>query len=391
MTGGPVNPPARPGAGELEDAFAVFSEVSNELVASYRVLETRVASLSQELAQARDERRLELKEKERLAGRLRLLLDALPGGVVVLDANGHVQECNPAARGLLGEPLRGALWREVVQRVFAPRPDDGHDISLRSGRRVNIATCSLGEEPGQVLLIKDVTETRRLQEQLAQLRRLSAMGEMAASLAHQVRTPLASALLYAGNLGRVDLEPDARLRFGDKLRGVLGHLEKLVKDMLAFARKGNFEVEDVPMSELASALTQMLETGLGGAAVNFELHNDAGETVVQGNRDALVSACRNLVENAVQAGGEGVRIEVRLSVTDRGTVRISVSDDGQGITPEIRERLFDPFFTTRAAGTGLGLPVVEAVVRSHGGSVSVESEPGQGSSFALELPVRALG
>ncbi len=270
MTGGPVNPPAQPGAGELEDAFAVFSEVSNELVASYRVLETRVASLSQELAEARDERRLELKEKERLAGRLGLLLDALPGGVVVLDANGHVQECNPAARGLLGEPLHGALWREVVQRVFAPRPDDGHDISLRSGQRVNIATCSLGEEPGQVLLIKDVTETRWLQEQLAQLRRLSAMGEMAASLAHQIRTPLASALLYAGNLGRVDLEPDARQRFGDKLRGVLGHLEKLVKDMLAFARKGNFEVEDVSMSELESALVQMLETSVGGAAVNFD-------------------------------------------------------------------------------------------------------------------------
>ena len=390
MTGGPANPPAQPGAGKLEDAFAVFSEVSNELVSSYRVLETRVASLSEELAQARDERRLELKEKERLAARLGLLLNALPGGVVVLDANGHVQECNPAARGLLGEPLHGALWREVVQRLFAPRPDDGHDISLLSGRRVNIATCSLGAEPGQVLLINDVTETRRLQEQLAQLRRLSAMGEMAASLAHQVRTPLASALLYAGNLARADLEADARRRFGDKLRAVLGHLEKVVIDMLTFARKGNFEVEDVSMAELEAALRQMLETGVGGAPINFELDNDADEAVVQGNRDALVSACRNLVENAVQSGGDEVRVELRLSVTDSGSVQIRVSDNGQGITPEVRARLFDPFFTTRAAGTGLGLAVVQAVVQSHGGSVSVDSEPGRGSSFSLELPVRVL-
>lgn len=391
MTGAPVSPPAPTRAGELEDAFAVFSEISNDLVVSYGLLETRVARLSEELAQARDERRLELKEKERLAVRLGLLLDALPGGVVVLDADGIVQECNPAARGLLGESLRGALWREVVQRVFAPRPDDGHDVSLCSGRRVNIATCSLGEEPGQVLLIKDVTETRRLQEQLAQLRRLSAMGEMAASLAHQVRTPLASALLYAGNLGRTDLEPNARQRFGDKLRGVLGHLEKLVKDMLAFARKGNFEVEDVSMSGLESALRQMLETGVGHTTIDFELRNDAGEAIVQGNRDALVSACRNLVENAAQSGGDGVRIGVRLSRTREETVEIRVSDNGQGINPEIRERLFDPFFTTRGGGTGLGLSVVQAVVQSHGGRVLVSSEPGQGSSFALELPVRALG
>ena len=259
-----------------------------------------------------------------------------------------------------------------------------------SGRRVNIATCSLGAEPGQVLLIKDVTETRRLQEQLAQLRRLSAMGEMAASLAHQVRTPLASALLYAGNLARGDLGPDARQRFGDKLRAVLGHLEKVVKDMLTFARKGSFEVEDVSMLELEAALRQMLETGGGAPAVNFVLHNDAGEAVVQGNRDALISACRNLVDNAVQSGGDEVRVEVRLSVTDAGSVQIRVSDNGQGITPEVRDRLFEPFFTTRAAGTGLGLPVVQAVVQSHGGSVSVDSDPGQGSSFALELPVRAL-
>ncbi len=391
MTGSPASPPAATKAGELEDAFSVFSEVSNELVSSYRLLEARVAKLTQELAQARDERRLELKEKERLAGRLGLLLDALPGGVVVLDADGIVQQCNPAARELLGESLEGALWREVVQRVFAPRPDDGHDVSLDSGRRVNIATCSLGEEPGQVLLINDVTETRRLQEQLAQLRRLSAMGEMAAALAHQVRTPLASALLYAGNLGRPDLEPDARQRFGEKLRGVLGHLEKLVKDMLTFARKGNFQVEDVSMSDLTSALRQMLEAGLGHTRVKFELTNDAGQAVVQGNRDALISACRNLVENAVQWGGDGVLVRVHLSRTDSATVRINVADNGPGISPEATERLFDPFFTTRGNGIGLGLAVVQAVVQSHGGRVWVDSQWGQGSSFVLELPERALG
>ncbi len=377
-------------ASQLENAFAVFSEASGELIASYRLLEQRVASLSEELSEAKDERLRQLAEKERLANRLALLLESLPGGVVVLDASGHVQECNPAARDLLGEDLHGSLWRDVVQRVFAPRPDDGHDMSLQNGMRVNIATCSLGNEPGQILLIKDVTETRRLQDQLAQLRRLSAMGEMAASLAHQIRTPLASALLHAGNLIRADLKQEARQRFGQKLRGVLGHLEKLVKDMLAFARKGDFEVEDVSMAELEVGLREMMEAGVGGTPVSFDLKNQAPEAVVQGNRDALVSALQNLVENAVQAGGADVRISVDLMGTRQGTVQLTVCDDGPGMAAGVRERIFDPFFTTRSAGTGLGLSVVQAVVQSHGGTLSVDSALERGTMFTVELPVRGL-
>ncbi len=388
MAGSFLGSRARAKTGELENAFAVFSEASGELIASYRLLEERVASLSKELSAAKDERLRQLAEKERLANRLTLLLESLPGGVVVLDANGHVQECNPAARDLLGEELHGSLWRNVVQRIFAPRPDDGHDMSLSNGRRVSIATCSLGKEPGQILLIKDVTETRRLQDQLGQLRRLSAMGEMAASLAHQIRTPLASALLHAGNLIRTDLEQDARQRFGGKLRAVLGHLEKLVKDMLAFARKGDFQVEAVSMSGLEAGMREVMEAGAGKKPIRYELDNQAGGAVVQGNRDALLSALQNLVENAVQAVQADGRISVHLATTQRGTVQLRVCDDGPGIAADVRERMFEPFFTTRSTGTGLGLSVVQAVVQSHGGTLSVESSVGRGSVFTIELPTQ---
>jgi len=100
------------------------------------------------------------------------------------------QECNPAAVDLLGEPLRHRAWSEIIARAFAPRSDDGHEISLADGRRVNLSTCPLGDEPGQIILITDVTEMRRLQDRLHHQQRLAAMGETAASLAHQIRTPL---------------------------------------------------------------------------------------------------------------------------------------------------------------------------------------------------------
>ncbi len=366
---------------ELEVAFRAFNRTSAELIASYRALEHQVARLSGELECSRAEKDRQSPEGERLDGRLSLLLDALPGGVVVLDRHGVVTQCNPAARELLDEDPRGELWREVVRRAFAPRPDDGHDVSLASGRRVNIGTCSLGSQPGQILLLKDVTETRDLQEKHSQLKRLSAMGEMAAALAHQIRTPLASALLYAGSLGQANLGVGERQRYAEKLRNVLSSLERLVADMLAFARRGDFQVEELPVDELYAALQATQKSGPG-----VSVRNDAGGCVIQGNHAALLSVLQNLIDNALQAGGPDTTVEVCFRRLAQDRLQIVVGDDGPGIPEAVRDRIFEPFFTTRSGGTGLGLAVVQAVVRSHGGRVAVAPGRCRGAAFAIDLP-----
>ena len=147
-------------AQELQDAFGAFNQLSAQLSESYQQLEVRVAGLTSALETEQDERIKELTEKERVASRLASLLHALPGGVVVIDGVGNVQEHNPAAELLLGQPLLGLPWSEIINRAFCPRSDDGHDISLVDGRKVNISTCPLGTEPGQILLITEVTEIR---------------------------------------------------------------------------------------------------------------------------------------------------------------------------------------------------------------------------------------
>ena len=156
----------------LEQAFALFSQMSSQLTDSYSMLEARVTELKGELAVVSAQRMQELAEKERLANRLQNLLDLLPGGVIVIDAQGIVREANPAACELLGLPLEGELWRHVIARCFAPREDDGHEISLKDGRRLSISTRSLDAEPGQLVLLNDLTETRHLQDQLARHERL---------------------------------------------------------------------------------------------------------------------------------------------------------------------------------------------------------------------------
>ena len=181
---------------DLHEAFHVFSEISERLAESYRGLEERVVVLNKELAAARGERLRQLAEKERLANRLQQLLDAMPGAIVVLDGDDNIQDYNPAAVELLGEPMLGEKWADVAKKSITGMSSDGYYATLGHGRQVGISSRALGAEPGRILLLKDDTETRRLQEMLNRHQRLSAMGEMVARLAHQIRTPLTSAMLY---------------------------------------------------------------------------------------------------------------------------------------------------------------------------------------------------
>lgn len=373
----------------LEEAFNTFNQLSSQLTESYRLLEARVTDLNQELAAAHDERFRELTEKERLANRLELLLDVLPGGVVVLDGQGRVQEHNPAAQGLLGEPLLHQPWHEVIDRVFAPGPDDGTDVSLRDGRRVNISTCPLGAEPGQILLLMDVTEIRRMQDRLNQQQRLAAMGETAASLAHQIRTPIASALLYASQLKRQNLKDEDRVHAADKIFSRLRHLEQVINNMLMYARRGTVSEEHFTCQDLFVDLQANLETSLRSSQVEFECYDETDGRQLQGNRQMLLSGLLNLAMNAIQVMPEGGRLAISAEVSEPEQLMIRITDTGPGIPQDKQQEIFSPFYTTRKDGTGLGLAVVDAIVRNHKGRIELQSTPGAGSTFILHLPAAA--
>ena len=370
----------------LEQAFALFNQVSTQLNESYNMLEARVSELRGELAVVSAQRMDELGEKERLANRLQNLLDLLPGGIIVIDGQGLVSEANPAACDLLGEPLVGQLWREVIARSFAPRKDDGHEVSLRDGRRLSIATRSLDAEPGQLVLLNDLTETRRLQDQLARHERLSSLGRMVASLAHQIRTPLSAAMLYASHLAddSQTLAPQTRHRFASNLKERLHELEHQVRDMLVFAR-GELPLPDrISPSALFAALRSAAESHVLGMAVRWQCDARLGELLC--NRDTLVGTVLNLIENAIQAGGREAQLKIHLYARDN-SLRLSVSDNGPGIEPATLARLGEPFFTTKTTGTGLGLAVVQAVVRAHRGELRLRSRVGRGTCATLVLPL----
>lgn len=368
----------------LEQAFALFNQMSVQLTDSYSLLEARVTELKGELAVVSAQRMQELAEKERLANRLQNLLDLLPGGVIVIDGTGTVCEANPAALELLGEPLIGMLWRHVIARCFAPREDDGHEISLKDGRRLSIATRSLDAEPGQLVLLNDLTETRHLQSQLARHERLSSLGRMVASLAHQIRTPLSAAMIYASHLTEQALNVETQQRFAGRLKERLHELEHQVRDMLVFAR-GELPLTDrVSPQALIEALAAAAQTHVRDSAVRWQCNSIDGELLC--NRDTLVGALLNLIENAVQASSAGARIKIHAY--NRGnTLRVCISDNGGGIDAVALARIGEPFFTTKTTGTGLGLAVVTAVARAHQGQVQFRSRPGRGTCAIVSLPL----
>lgn len=371
----------------LQEAFSVFNELSKTLTDSYQDLEAQVARLTEELAAARNEKLKTLTEKERLANRLERLLAAVPGAIIVIDSSGFVVDCNAVARELLLEPLVGQGWAEIAAtRMHADR-DNAHERRLKDGRYVSLSTRTLGENAGHIVLLTDVSEMRDLQNLVDRKKRLSEMGEMVASLAHQIRTPLSTALLYASNLGNTGLTERKRERFSQKLLGRLRHLERQINDMLGFARDSRFDMGEISIDRLLNRLADAMEASLGDQAIHFEIADDAAIECMIGNEDALHGVLMNLLTNAVEAlNGKGlVNLCVRLA--ENNCIQFVVTDNGAGMSELVREKIFEPFFTTRSNGTGLGLAVVESVIRAHGGIVQCDSVPDQGTEFQVTLPL----
>jgi two-component system sensor histidine kinase FlrB len=385
------------GREQLKDAFNLFSSMSAQLSQSYEFLESKVEELSGELAEVSLQRMQELAEKERIAERLESLLHMLPGGILLLDGEGRIRECNPAAQALLipvvadegCEPLLGKLWRDVIVSSFSPKPDDGHEISLVDGRRVSLQTASLGSEPGQIILITDQTETRNLQESLSQHQRLSSMGNMVASLAHQIRTPLSAAMIYGEHLQNEDLLPKQREKFANKMMQRLHHLEHQIRDMLIFARGEAPLNDDMALSQLVHDWQEALEIPLQQNSATCEFHLNKIDVHIHCNRDALIGALMNLVNNALEACGQGAHLQVRVSVNQHYQVTIEIEDDGPGFSTAINEQIMQPFFTTKSNGTGLGLAVVQAIARAHYGEFKLYSS-GQGAIARFKLPAQPI-
>ncbi|TYK65689.1 PAS domain-containing sensor histidine kinase [Colwellia echini] len=309
------------------------------------------------------------------------LIDVMPTGLVMLDGNGIVVKINQVAKNLLDEPILGQPWFNVIARSFTPREDDWHEISLKDGRRVKLEITSLGSQPGQLIMITDLTETRLLQDKISQMQRLSSLGKMVSTLAHQIRTPLSAAILYGENLATSALAENSRLKFQQKLNARLHDLEQQVNDMLLFSKSGTEQVvSPLSVNELINDTVASMDALFSEAStkVNVKLADD--DLFILGNKSALTGAIQNLLHNSIRAmstlkaatPNNDFSPQITLQVYSQANdLYLSVKDNGPGIDAKISDKIFQPFYTSSSKGTGLGLSVVKSVVNAHQGEVSL--------------------
>lgn len=327
------------------------------------------------------------------------IVDNVSSGLLTVDTRGEITSFNAEA-----ERITGYFSSEViglpVSRLFPTLPVDGDrtrlQVRLRGskgpdahlGMSISALRDSRGEEVGAILVFQDLTQIVEMEEQLRRSERLGAVGQLAAGMAHEIRNPLAS-LSGAVELLLADLPSDGPSagRLTQIVRRETERLDRLVSDFLSYARPGEGRIERVPLGELMDEICQLLAAG-EHAEIQLVVEIPDG-LCATGDPDQLREVFWNLVLNAVQSEPRDGRVLVRGAEvdTESGTaVRIEVIDRGGGIDPEILERVFEPFFTTRPKGTGLGLATVHRVVEAHGGELSVSSPPGEGTTVRVLLP-----
>jgi two-component system sensor histidine kinase FlrB len=386
-------------ASQLEQAFEVFNRVSHELDTSYRELESKVAGLTHELAAARSARLKELAEKERLAHRLSSLIAVLPGGVLIVDSRQVIKDVNPEALELLGEPLIGQSWSSVLNRVADHDQLQCQDlkqtkslqqikeIQLVNDKCISVVSRPLDQTGDAVVLVTDVSEIHQLQEQLGRKKRLTALGEMAARLAHQIRTPLSSTTLYLSQLGRQDLLADQRQKISAKVSERLIHMGHLVDSMLSFVRGESPATDMIYVNQVLKDFEATVLPQIEKSQSKIIIPEVDNTLSIMGDHEELTGALSNLAMNALEAAKGSVILDVWVGALNNHWLQIRVRDNGPGISEDIIDRVFDPFFTTRSQGTGLGLAVVAMTVSNHGGEITVKNNPTGGAEFLISFPM----
>lgn len=369
-------------AQQLETAFAAFNSASSTLTEQYASLERRIGVLNEQLLQAHSQRDKELAEKQRLAQRLSGMLSALPGGVLFFAGNGRLLDWNKKAVELLGIELQGCSWQEIADHCFAEGVLSTGEVILANSRRVSLSIESLPDDAGKIVLLSDVTESRNLQEGIKHKERLSEIGQMVGKLAHQIRTPLASAFLYLSRLRKAGKQKSSDA-IAEKLHQCLSNVQQTLDDLLLYVRGQNPVMSYCDVNTVLSAVKTTFAGITFKNAVTLECQDKTKNRYIYVNRNALEGAILNLLNNAAQADASHIVVSFEPASEK---LRIIVEDNGSGIKQEHRNRIFDAFYTTRVTGTGLGLAIVKTVVELHGGEVKLDAECHNRTRFVITIP-----
>jgi PAS domain S-box-containing protein len=395
------------------DSYALFNETTRRYMEAYKQLEEQFEFLNVRLEETNRDLRDSLEEKDRVSNYLNNILESMTDGLLVVGLDGRINLFNQAAEEITGRSQEEVLGRPYEEVMGI---DGGRDKSvlqtLGSGdslvnqekdlRRTDERTIPLGFSTslvrdgngavlGAIEAFSDLTEVKRLESQVRQMHTLAALGEMAATVAHEIRNPLGGIASFANLLER-DLDADdPNRRMVRQITVGVARLNRIVSSLLSYTRPLNLNTHPVELSQTVEEAAAFFE--IDAARQNPEVTIErrfAESRTCQVDTEQFHQVVLNLLLNARQAMPEGGTIEIELTserAEDGDWALVAVRDTGVGIDADVRDKLFTPFFTTKEDGTGLGLVTSKKIVEAHGGRISVDSVPGEGTCFTIALPM----
>lgn len=389
------------GAGLLEDAFTAFNDAAEGLKEYYSRLERRVGELNGELAEKNIALEESLKRSSDMERYQANILRSLPSAVMVADDGGRITIFNRRAEEISGfhrseaEGKKiGDIFGDQVFSVIDRRGPLESELEYfnRSGERLFLKVFLTplvdenGDRDGSVIIFHDITRERMLEESLERGKRLATMGEMAAKLAHEIRNPLGGIELFASNLKKSMIDNPRARKMAENICSGVATLNHLVANVLQFARVDKPALSEVSVrAAVEDALILSLHL-VERSGIEVIKDFPPLQVAVMGNGEMMKQAFLNIILNAVQAMEDGGRLKISMETQDGGRIRVVFDDDGKGIPAAVRERVFDPFYSTKERGSGLGLAIVHNIVEAHNGSLSIESEEGRGTRVTVSLP-----
>lgn len=371
---------------ELEKTIRSFASVLGELRVAHAALAERAERVEADLCRANAELAAKVAELE-------AVLSSLPTGVVVRDASGRVTRANGPALSILGaeeaDLLGSECWPGLAGTDASGEPrtllrEDGQELQV-SGRFAAIQLED-GHEVGSVEILDDRTDFEAMREHVHRMDKVAALGTMAGGIAHEIRNPLNAARGYGSLLQQRADEDSVEGRWSRTIVAAVDECNAIVSSLLTLASPEGLNLETIEAGDWIEETLELCRRD-AGEGIEHEIRTEITPCTFAGDRIKLRQALRNLVANAMGAQPEGGLVVVSLDTDDQG-VHVRVTDAGPGIPAQLHARVGDPFFTTRAEGTGLGLALVNAITRLHGGSLEIRPEPAPegGADIRIHLP-----
>ncbi|MCX7988634.1 MAG: ATP-binding protein [Thermodesulfovibrio sp.] len=373
----------------LKEAFSSFLDASKSLENYFLALQEKIDYLTKELEKANLELKNSLEEKERTNNFLETVLNSLDEAIIVLDRERTILMFNNGAKKLLKIDKNGCVGKHFSTLGFEVKKEGENQFLIKDGKHTPVIyseyTVKNGskEENGKIVVIKDISRIKEIENHYERNKRLIAMGEMAAKIVHEIRSPLCSIELFASMLR----EEEGSVKKNELVEGIIagiGSLNNILNNMLYFARERKVRGSLISLSVLVDEVLELFKPLI--LKKKIKLKKIIGEITIFADVDLLKQAIFNILQNAYYAVDEGGVIVIS-SNKERDFIALSIKDNGHGISKENINKIFDPFYTTRDSGTGLGLAITLKIIEAHKGFIEVNSEVGKGSEFKIFIPL----